>query len=272
MANKAKIGLDYFPLETSFFGDIKIRKLIKYQSCKAVPVYTLLLCNIYEKGYYVRWDNELPFILSETTGYEEGYVDEVIICCLNIGLFSKKMFEESKVLTSKGIQERYQEICRILKRKSIISEYSLINSEELGNNSEELIISVEEKTQSKVKESKGKEIKVNYKFRLREKIYEINVSDFLKSNYQSFLESWQMKNKEPNISEIFERIDSDYLSYNFTNENHILNSFRSTAMKILKEKSSGKKESEAPKSKFEKIQDLHEKVQQQIRDEYAANH
>ena len=112
-----------------FFSDLKIRKLIKYQGGKAVTVYALLLCIIYKQGYYMRWDKELPFIISEQTGYEEVYIQEVIKSCLVIGLFSNELFEKEKIITSKGIQERYQYICNLSKRKCVISEFILISSE-----------------------------------------------------------------------------------------------------------------------------------------------
>ena len=158
MANKVKVGLTYFPLEVNFFDDIKIRKLIKYQGCKSISIYTLLLCNIYQNGYYMLWDNELPFIISEKTGYEEGYIKEVILSCFSIGLFNKNMYDENKVITSKGIQDRYSLICKQSKKKAEISEFSLINSEELGNNTEGMPINTEELAQRKVKEIKEKEI------------------------------------------------------------------------------------------------------------------
>lgn len=157
LANKPKIGLEYFPLEVSLFSDIKVRKLIRYQSGKAVSIYLHLLCNIYKNGYYMLWDSELPFVISESLGYEEGYINEVIQCCLNIDLFSKKMFDENKCLTSKGIQERYKQVCFLAKRKSIISEYSLIISDNNAIPSEQLVINTEELPQSKEKESKEKE-------------------------------------------------------------------------------------------------------------------
>ena len=74
MGRNRKTGLDYFPFDVDTFQDIKIRKLIKYQSGKAVTVYALLLCLIYKGGYYMRWDEELPFIISEQTGFEEAYI------------------------------------------------------------------------------------------------------------------------------------------------------------------------------------------------------
>lgn len=136
MARTIKRGLDYFPFDVDFFQDIRIRKLIKYQGGKAVTVYALLLCTIYRNGYYAEWDKELPFIISEQSGYTEAYIQEVIDCCLNIGLLSKELFESDKVLTSKGIQERYRRICSSSRRNSVIAEYNLIPADEKPENSQ----------------------------------------------------------------------------------------------------------------------------------------
>lgn len=131
MARTIKKGLDYFPFDVDFFQDIRIRKLIKYQGGKAVTVYALLLCTIYKNGYYAEWDKELPFIISEQSGYTEAYIQEVIDCCMNIGLLSKELFESAKVLTSKGIQERYRNICKASRRSGVIKEFNLLPTEEL---------------------------------------------------------------------------------------------------------------------------------------------
>lgn len=156
MARPSKIGLDYFPFEVDLFHDIKIRKLIRYQGGKAFTVYALLLCFIYKSGYYARWDTELPFIISEQTGFEEAYISEVIKSCLALGLLSKRMFDDG-ILTSKGIQERYEFICQQSKRKAKITEYSLINSEKTDINSEETMINSELMPQRKEKKRKLKE-------------------------------------------------------------------------------------------------------------------
>lgn len=135
MGRNKKTGLDYFPFDVDLFQDIRIRKLIKYQSGKAITVYALLLCIIYKDGYYMRWDKELPFIISEQTGFEEAYILEVINSCLKLGLFSNELYESDGILTSKGIQERYQKICDLCRRNCDILEYNVISSEENPINS-----------------------------------------------------------------------------------------------------------------------------------------
>lgn len=158
MGRNKKNGLDYFPFDIDLFQDIRIRKLIKYQSGKAVTVYALLLCIIYKDGYYMRWDKDLPFIISEQTGFEEAYILEVINSCLKLGLFHNELYVSDGILTSKGIQERYKKICDLCRRNSEISEFSLISSEEKIISSEEKPINSAKSTQSKSKVKKKKEL------------------------------------------------------------------------------------------------------------------
>lgn len=130
MARTSKRGLEYFPMDIDIFSDLKIRKLIKYQGGKSITIYALLLCNIYKKGYYMEWDKELPFICSELTGFDEAYISEVIKTCLTLGLFSSELFDKKGVLTSRGIQERYERICTQCRRACRIIEYNLLYPDE----------------------------------------------------------------------------------------------------------------------------------------------
>ena len=157
MARPIKEGFDYFPLDVDFFQDIKIRKLIKYQGEKAVSVLICLLCNIYKQGYYIRWDKDLAFVISEQSGCKEVFVSEILKNCLNIGIFSKQMFDEKQVFTSIEIQNQYKIICENAKRKVIKTEFFIVNTELT-------LVNSELSTQSKVKERKEKEnIKINNK-------------------------------------------------------------------------------------------------------------
>ena len=168
MGRNAKKGLEYYPMDVDIVSDIKIRKLIKYHGGQALTVYTLLLCHIYKNGYFIHWDEDIPFVLSEQTGFDEEYIEKVVGYCITVGLFSEQLYNHDKVLTSKAIQERYSFICRQANRKSQIKEFSLISSDKNPISSEEILISSdknpissEESTQSKVKESKENKSKVN---------------------------------------------------------------------------------------------------------------
>lgn len=165
MARPRKKGLEYFPVDVDMFSDIKLRKLIRCQGGKAVTVYVCLLCIIYENGYYIRWDEDLLFIISERTGYEEAYIQEVLKSCLAVGLFDRAMWADG-VLTSRGIQYRYTEVSS--RRTSTIREYSLISAQEddvsaaetevsaaeTGVSATETRVSATETPQSKVKKRK----------------------------------------------------------------------------------------------------------------------
>lgn len=175
MSRPNKTGLSYFPMDVDLFQDIRIRKLIKYQSGKAITVYALLLCLIYQRGYYMRWDEELPFIISEQTGFEEAYILEVIRSCMTLGLFSKKLYDDEQIITSKGIQERYLYICKLLKRRVSITEYLLIDEEkELVTSQETGVISG--KTPVISEETALNSVKMQQKKRKEKEIKEISLS------------------------------------------------------------------------------------------------
>ena len=144
MAGKKKIGLDYFAHDTDAFQDIKVRKLIKRKGGGAYTVYVCLLCIIYRQGYYLQWDDELPFIVCEQTGVDEEFCHDVIQVCLSIGLFDQKMYKRHKVLTSSRIQESYKFYCKQAKRIVTIDKYSLISSKEKAISSEDKAVSSED--------------------------------------------------------------------------------------------------------------------------------
>lgn len=117
MARPRKQGLEYFTKNVNFYQDLKIRKMIRHKGIQAVSVYDILLCQIYAVGYYLEWDDDLPFVISEVSNLQENTVLDVINYALSIGLFDQTMFDSHKVLTSYGIQERYFNICSVAKRK-----------------------------------------------------------------------------------------------------------------------------------------------------------
>lgn len=175
MSRPNKTGLSYFPMDVDLFQDIRIRKLIKYQSGKAITVYALLLCLIYQRGYYMRWDEELPFIISEQTGFEEAYILEVIRSCMTLGLFSKKLYDDEQIITSKGIQERYLYICKLLKRRVSITEYLLIDEEKKLVTSQETGV-ISGKTPVISEETALNSVKMQQKKRKEKEIKEISLS------------------------------------------------------------------------------------------------
>ena len=150
MGRNVKQGFNYFSLDVDIFSDIKIRKLIKNHSGRALSVYICVLAFIYRNGYYVLNDEDFGFIVSEQTGDKVEFIEAVLDYCVKVGLFSAEMFEQG-VYTSKGVQERYLAMCKASRRNIVFSEYTLISSEEMGINSEEIAINSEK---TSIKKSK----------------------------------------------------------------------------------------------------------------------
>lgn len=87
-----KQGIDYFPMDVGFFTDVKIRKISRACGSQSTSILICLLCNIYkDEGYYILWDEDLPFVIADTVGVSEGAVKEVLIKSLQVG-FSIRNF------------------------------------------------------------------------------------------------------------------------------------------------------------------------------------
>lgn len=175
MGRPKRTGFNYFPLDISFFEDIKIRKLIRRGYTESISVYMASLCSIFKDGYFLEIDEDFAFFICEKTGVDEERVKQCLDKCVEVGLFDKELYD-SGILTSAGIQERYAKICEQTNRvfsmdkylliDFVSSEKSMVSSEETQVNSEESMVSYEEtqvnsekSTQSKVKESKEKKSK-----------------------------------------------------------------------------------------------------------------
>lgn len=159
MARPVKQGIDYFPFDVDFFSDIKIRKIARACGSQATSILICLLCNIYkDNGYYILWDEDLPFVIADTVGVSEGAVKEVIYKALQVDFFDQNIYNKYQVLTSYGIQKRFKSA--VYKRESIeyIEEY---NVSDVRNNVSDVKNKVTDvrSTQSKVKKSKVKKSK-----------------------------------------------------------------------------------------------------------------
>ena len=109
MARPTKQGLEYFSFDTDFFSDVKIRRISRACGPASTSILIRLLCNIYrDKGYYITWDENLPFVVADTIGTTEGAVEEVVKKAIQVGFFNKEMFDKYKILTSNGIQNRFK--------------------------------------------------------------------------------------------------------------------------------------------------------------------
>ena len=111
MARPLKKGLGYFPLDTDFLSDRKIRRLVQKYKSEGIATYLAILCEIYgTTGYYVRYSEDFCFDIGFTLNLREERVRAIITLCVETRLFDKRLFEEHGILTSRGIQIRFREI------------------------------------------------------------------------------------------------------------------------------------------------------------------
>lgn len=154
MARPRKDGLDYYPMDVNFLGDIKVKKVIRSHGIQAVAVILHLLGTVYrDNGYYATYDDDILFITADELNLEESYVKSVVEKLLEVDFFNREQAKKNKVLTSIGIQERYRKATE--RRISVNINHSLCIQK--PRSTEE---NVYKSTQSKVKESKVKESKV----------------------------------------------------------------------------------------------------------------
>ena len=139
----SKPGLDYFPLDVNFFQDRKVRRISNRHHAAGIAALTSLLCLIYkEKGFYVAWNQDTLFDISQEVCCEEEEMQAIIDDCLSVGLFDTYIYKEYGILTSQAIQEQYHKIITDSRRKYKLplEQFWLIKEGEDGteNNSAEI--------------------------------------------------------------------------------------------------------------------------------------
>lgn len=108
MARPKKKGLDYFPLDADFFSDKKIKILKARYGADGIAIYIYLLCEIYKNGFYIKVDDDFQYIMSDDLGMSVDKVKQVLTFLLERSLFDNILFQSDAVLTSAGIQKRFQ--------------------------------------------------------------------------------------------------------------------------------------------------------------------
>ena len=97
-------------------------------------IYLFLLCEIYRQGYYIKVDEDFLYIISDELGIDQNKVKQVLNFLLNKSLFDNTLFSSDKVLTSAGIQRRYQlgikERMRKSKEPLEVGRYWLLKKED----------------------------------------------------------------------------------------------------------------------------------------------
>ncbi len=125
-------GNRYFSLDVDFFSDKKIKILKARYGADGITLYIYLLCEIYKSGYYLKVDEDFEFIISDDLNMDCNKVQQVLNFLLERSLFDNTLFQSDKVLTSTGIQRRYQLMVksRAVKNPITVERYWLLSEEE----------------------------------------------------------------------------------------------------------------------------------------------
>lgn len=124
MARPVKQGVDYFPLDVYLDDKFKFIE-IKY-NLEGFAIVVKLMQRIYSQGYWCKWTEDELLLFSDEIKTDHELVQGVVDECLKRGVFDKRLHDNHNILTSKGIQKRYQEITRRRKDVEVTEEYQLI--------------------------------------------------------------------------------------------------------------------------------------------------
>lgn len=161
MARIVRSGLDYFPLDVDFFDDHKLLMIEEEHGIRGGYLAIRLIGMIYKEGYFLKWEDSSPFSVAKRVGnaYTGNEVESIVKSCLKYDLFDIEKFNGFSILTSKGIQKRWLHIMNSFRRKVEINvAYVCISSEEIPDKQHLSTDNLQESTQRKGKEKKGKEI------------------------------------------------------------------------------------------------------------------
>lgn len=172
MARPKKQGLDYFPIDVDIFEDLEV-EYAKF-GADGFTIYMYLLTRVYKRGYYLEVDEDFLLVMAARLRMSEQKVMQVLNYLLKRSLFDNTLFQSDKVLTSAGIQRRYQAMvkARALKNPITVEGFWLLSEEEtetfikvnpsLNNSENNPDNSRKKDDNSKKNDIKGKEKKGEY--------------------------------------------------------------------------------------------------------------
>lgn len=119
----AKSGIDYFPLDVNL--NAKFELIEAEFGLTGFGVVVHLLQEIYGKaGYYIEWTEEVALLFARKVGLGGSVVSEIVDAAIRRGMFDKEKYDKYRVLTSKGIQERYFET--VSRRKTLEVDHNIL--------------------------------------------------------------------------------------------------------------------------------------------------
>lgn len=132
MARPRKEGVAYFSFDVDFFSDKKIKILKARYGADGITIYIYLLCEIYKNGYYLKVDDDFEFVISDDLNMNCDKVKQVLTFLLERSMFDKQLFQSDAVLTSTGIQKRFQLMVksRASKNPIVVKDFWILSEEE----------------------------------------------------------------------------------------------------------------------------------------------
>ena len=224
MARPPKKGLDYFPLDCHI--DTKLRIVIALFGLPGFAIVLMLWQRIYgEEGYYIEWNEDYGRLFSLENNADYDIVSKVVDECLKRDIFSQEKFQKYSILTSNGIQKRYLMMTEKRTGTSILDDYALLNVprkivsvEKTGVSSPKTRVSDGRKytKESKRKEIKEKETKVNKNIAAKHKFGEYKHVLLSDSEYQKLMDEY------PNHEELIKFLDEAIEMKGYKYKNHYL--------------------------------------------------
>ena len=161
MARPKAKGVEYFPLDVGFLSDLKIRKIMLSHGPASIAVLIYIFAAIYkDEGYFMSIKDDEISLIALDTNLDADYVKQVINRACEVELFSFRIYDNFRILTSEGIQSRYLKITERRKSVKINADINLINVDtmytETRVNVAETRVNVYKNEQSKVKEIESK--------------------------------------------------------------------------------------------------------------------
>ena len=135
MARPINDGLKYFSLDTDFFfGDRRIKILRSKYGSDGVLFYIYLLTEIYRNSFYIRWDEDTKDSCVCDLNFSEGFIEQVLEYLLGRSLLTKidvsTLAKPVTIITSPGIQKRWQAAKKELKRDIVVDPQMWLLKEE----------------------------------------------------------------------------------------------------------------------------------------------
>lgn len=180
MARPQSNGLKYFSLDTDFFfGDRRIKILRSKYGSDGVLFYIYLLTEIYRNSFYIRWDEDTKDSCVCDLNFTEGFIEQVLEYLLGRSLLTKvdvsTLTQSVTIITSPGIQKRWQAAKKELKRDIVVDPQMWLlkeeetaafikftqNSDKSSKNYDKSPENDDKSPKNALKEKKEKESKIN---------------------------------------------------------------------------------------------------------------